>query len=141
MKNCLIISFTFTVCLAWAQEADLNTAKTTESNQIFMDVDLPAEFMGGSLAEQKYLSQSLVVPENVGDVNGKILFEFIVERNGELSNIKMIRGLVPTVDSLAMDAVRKMPKWEPAFKNGVPVRQMMQYSIVVTRIKKSSPRE
>ncbi|MEM6831158.1 MAG: energy transducer TonB [Bacteroidota bacterium] len=126
----------FSSLLCFGQEADESSTKTTEGNQVFMHVDLPAEFSGGSIAENKYLGQNLIVPENVGDVNGKVFFEFIVEKDGSLSDIKMIRGLVPSVDKVAMDVVKNMPKWEPAFKNGVPVRQRMQYSIMVRRVKK-----
>ena len=136
MKKIFLATLIITNLVSQAQEADESTSKTIEGDQVFMDVDLPAEFMGGSFMEQRYLSQNLIVPDNVGDVNGNILFEFIVEKNGELSNIKIVKGLVPTVDSLAMKVVEEMPKWEPAFKGGVQVRQVMQYTITVRRFKK-----
>ncbi len=125
------------VYVSLAQEADETSSKTTESDEVFMHVDLPAEFPGGAIAENRYLGQSLIIPDNVGDVNGKVFFEFIVEKNGELSNVKLIRGLVPSVDKVAAEVVKNMPKWEPAFLNGIPVRQRVQYSIAVKRLKKS----
>jgi len=138
MKNLLIAfltTYAFSVC---SQETDERTEIVTYGQKVFMAVDLPSEFPGGSIAEQKYLGQNLIVPDNVGDVNGKVFFEFIVETDGQLSNIKLVRGLVPSVDSVAMNVVRNMPKWEPAFKNGIPVRHFVQYSISVTRLKKKN---
>ena len=108
-------------------------------------------FPGGETALMKYISEHLVYPQEAKDagvegrmldfingnleypqeakdaeIEGKVFVSFIVEKDGSLSSIKLLRGIGYGCDEAAMDVVRKMPKWKPAIQRGKPVRVQYQ---------------
>ncbi|MEO6148522.1 MAG: energy transducer TonB [Mucilaginibacter sp.] len=56
-------------------------------------------------------------------INSKVLFSFIVEKDGTLSDIKILRGLSPELDTIALQKLKNSPKWKPAIVNGHPIRK------------------
>ncbi|MBW7867440.1 MAG: TonB family protein [Brumimicrobium sp.] len=86
--------------------------------------DLEAEFPGGLVAMKKFMGEETKYPEysqTVGD-QGKVFVEFVVNTDGSIEQIKVIRGVSKELDAEAMRVVRKMPKWKPAQVNGENVR-------------------
>jgi protein TonB len=55
-------------------------------------------------------------------IRGKVYIQFVVEKDGSITDVKIIRGLGSGLDEIAKKAVRKMPKWEPGEQRGKPVR-------------------
>ena len=60
---------------------------------------------------------------------GKVFVEFIVEADGSISNVRVIRGVSPEIDSEAIRVVRSMPKWTPPQKNGRNTRSPNRITI------------
>ena len=60
---------------------------------------------------------------------GHVIVTFIVETDGSLSDVKVIRGIHPLFDEEAVRVVKSMPKWNPGRQNGEPVR--VKYSVPV----------
>lgn len=77
------------------------------------------QYPGGEKALFKFLKQNrhLIKDKAIG----LIAISFDVDSNGTLSNYKVLKGLNPAIDSQALDVVRRMPKWQPATKNGKPI--------------------
>lgn len=95
-----------------------------EAEQIFTVVEVQPEFPGGFAALNKYLSQNIVYPQIAADngVHGKVIVGFVVEKDGSISQIKVLRGVDPELDKEAMRVVKSMPKWKPGQQQGRAVR-------------------
>lgn len=97
-----------------------------EAEKIF-EIDQPAEFPGGLQALGKWLSCNLTYPTKAqeNNIEGKILVQFIVEKDGSISNPVIARGVDKDLDAEAIRIVSIMPKWKPGMNDGKPVRSKM----------------
>ena len=77
-------------------------------------VDTPAEFPGGDKAFQKYLKSCI---DHI-NVDTHISFNFVVDRNGNVVNIKMTNGFSRDFDHAFIMKIYKMPRWKPAMNQG-----------------------
>ena len=92
----------------------------------FQLVDVKASFQGGDANQfSKWVNQRLVYPEIAREngVQGRVTLQFIIRKDGSISNIKVIRGVDPALDKEAVRVVSMSPKWTPGMVNGrvVPV--------------------
>ena len=90
------------------------------------------QFPGGPSALFEYLSNNLqypVVAEENG-VQGRVIVTFIVEKDGSISNAKVVKAVDPSLDKEAIRLVESMPNWIPGKQNGEPVR--VKYTVPVT---------
>lgn len=86
--------------------------------------DVEAQFPGGTQAMMKFFSENIEYPELstiLGD-QGRVFVEFVIEKDGSLSNIKILRGVTKEIDSEAIRVIHKMPNWTPAIHNDEIVR-------------------
>ena len=86
--------------------------------------DKEAEFPGGAAAMKQFLADNIKYPEiamEMGD-QGKVFIEFVVEKDGSITQIKILRGVSREIDLEAKRVVRDMPKWTPAESKGESVR-------------------
>lgn len=103
-----------------------------DSSTIYLFPDVEATFPGGNGELLSYISKNINYPEvDVTDFNGKIYLEFVVERNGEVSNVQIVRGGSLEFDKMATELIRKMPNWNPALINGKPVRSKVRLPIFI----------
>ena len=95
-------------------------------------VEQKPEFPGGTAAMYKWLSDNINYPAAASEegIQGKVTVQFIVEKNGSISNVTVVRGKHPALDAEAKRVVSKMPKWTPGRNNGQPVR--VTYNLPVT---------
>lgn len=91
---------------------------------IFVGVEQPAEFPGGPAAMMKWLNNNMRYPEAAqqNDIQGKVVVNFVVEKDGSIAQVKIAKGVDKDLDREAVRVVKKMPKWQPGKNNGVPVR-------------------
>ncbi len=82
------------------------------------------EFPGGQSAFIKFLSRNLKYPVIAVEkgIEGKVLVSFIIEKNGRLSNIKILRGIGYGCDEEAIRVLEKCPEWKPGIQNKQKVR-------------------
>ena len=87
-------------------------------------VEQKPSFPGGDGEMMKWLSNNIQYPPAAAEegVSGKVTVEFIIEKDGSVSNVKVVRGKHPALDAEAVRVVKKMPKWTPGRNNGAPVR-------------------
>ena len=72
----------------------------------------------------KWLTRNLRYPTSAEEkkIEGKVIVSFIVNKNGSISDIKIIKSLDPDCDSEVLRVMKKMPKWKPGTEKGRPVR-------------------
>ena len=87
-------------------------------------VEQMPEYPGGETALRKYLSASVKYPRIATEngVQGKVYVNFVVDKNGSISNVKVIRGVDSALDQEAVRVIKMMPKWIPGKQNGETVR-------------------
>lgn len=111
-------------------------AQTTNKNDnnVYDVVEQMPSFPGGPDSLHKYLTRHIIYPiSKIADKNGvqkRVGISFIIERNGSLSNIKVIRPDNLSLDEEAIRIIKAMPKWQPGKKNGSTVR--VKFSTTVT---------
>lgn len=100
------------------------TQQEEETEEIFTVVEDPTEFPGGMEELQKYLGRSIKYPEIAQEngIQGRVIVQFVVERDGSTAHIEVVRGVDPALDKEAMRVVKEMPKWKPGKQRGKPVR-------------------
>lgn len=89
-------------------------------------------FPGGDAEMMKWLGSNINYPPQAAEegVSGKVTVQFVVEKDGSISGVKVVRGKHPALDAEAVRVVKKMPKWTPGRNNGAPVR--VTYMLPVT---------
>lgn len=95
-----------------------------EEEQIFEFLEEMPEFPGGEKAMLKWLGEHVKYPAVAAENNiqGRVMVSFVVERDGSVSNVKVDRGVDPSLDKEAIRLVESMPKWKPGMQTGKPVR-------------------
>ena len=95
-----------------------------EEQQIFTVVESMPEFPGGRAALMKYLAQNIKYPPYAKEagIQGRVFINFVVETDGSITNVKVLRGIGGGCDEEAVRVVENMPKWKPGMQRGKPVR-------------------
>ena len=104
--------------------AEPEPPKHEEENKVFDIVEQLPLFPGGPAALMKYLSENtkypVVAQEN--GVQGRVTVQFVVEKDGSISDVHVLRGVDPSLDKEAVRVVKSMPRWTPGKQNGITVR-------------------
>jgi protein TonB len=105
-----------------------------EEKQIFIIVEESAGYPGGEEGRQKFLQDNLRYPAIAREsgIQGTIYITFVVERDGSLTDIKILRGIGGGCDEEAMRVVKLMPKWAPGKQRGKAVRTQFNMPIKFT---------
>ena len=99
---------------------------------IFEVVEQMPEFPNGGMAGlMQYLSQNIRYPEAAKKAGkqGRVTVQFVVEKDGSISNVSTLRGVEPDLDKEAIRVISEMPKWKPAMQRGETVR--VRYTVPV----------
>lgn len=108
------------------------------------EVEMPLDFAeispryeGGQSALMKFLSESIRYPavDIEQGIEGRVICTFIVEKDGSITDINVVRGVSPTIDKEAVRVVSAMSHWTPGYQNGKPVRVKFTLPIIF-RLKK-----
>lgn len=111
----LLLGFTALFTQSYAQNKEENIYQMTEK---------PARPMGGMSAFLEYTSKNLERPEEAikKGIKGSVFVQFVVEKDGKLSNIKILRGIGGGCDEQVVKILKQAPKWVPGVQQGKPVR-------------------
>lgn len=96
--------------------------KAEQENRVYAVCDQAAAFPGGQSAMFQWISQNISYPADANGAGGRVMVEFIVEKDGSVSDAKIIRGGNEALDAEAIRLVSSMPKWIPGQVNGNAVR-------------------
>ena len=103
-----------------AGDGDKNN-QIIDDNTIYTAVEVRPDFPGGMQKFYDFVSKNFKTPEE-DEVSGKIMIQFVVEKDGSLTDIKVVRDLGFGTGKEAERVLRKSPKWKPGVQNGRPVR-------------------
>ena len=107
------------------REKTTQTRKDTATDDKVYEVceQIPI-FEGGDAALLKYLRENLKYPDNTKDrgVQGRLVIGFIVEKDGSLTDVKVLRPVDIDLDAEVLRVIKGMPKWIPGRQNGKRVR-------------------
>ncbi len=106
--------------------------KPEVENKVFDVVEQMPSFPGGQGALMKYLSENIKYPvvAQENGVQGRVVVSFVVERDGSITDVNVVRSVDPSLDREATRVVKAMPKWIPGKQNGSAVR--VKYNVPVS---------
>lgn len=120
-----------------APPAEIPTTETVvtemkEDNTVFTSVEVSPTFVGGMTEMYRFLSKNMTYPSAAqrNSIEGKVILSFVVEKDGSVSGVEVLRGLGFGCDEEALRVVKMMPKWNAGKQNGNPVR--VKYFIPLT---------
>lgn len=106
--------------------------KQEEQNKVFDVVEQQPQYPGGMGALNQWLGSNIKYPVMAAEngIEGRVVVQFVVERDGSVSGVHVVRGVDPSLDKEATRVVSAMPKWIPGKQNGSAVR--VKYTVPVT---------
>ena len=112
--------------------ADSKINSNNKEPEIFSIVEKNPSFIGGMSALYEFVNNKmdeLISPDEI-EVEGKVILQIIVNKEGKLSDIKVVRGLTQKENETAILIVESMPKWEPGCQRGIPVN--VRYTLPIS---------
>lgn len=100
-------------------------------DQIYMSVEEFPEFPGGTNAMMNFIANNLKYPESAKNNHqeGRVFVSFVVEKDGGITDVKVMRGVCEDIDAESIRVVKSMPKWKPGKQDGKAVR--VQYTLPI----------
>ena len=102
---------------------DSQNSTTLTKENVGAGITMP-EFPGGDVGLSKYLAENVKFPENAkkDSLSRKVFVQFVINQEGDVENVKVVRGVDNAFDKEAIRVVESMPKWEPAKQFGKPIK-------------------
>ena len=132
------VSASLAALLSCAADNDVVTAPPTATNSVGLrqgvweeTVEYPS-FPGGPNKLFEYLKQHMRYPKAAekDSIEGRVIVSFIIEKNGKLTDFKVVKSPDPSLSKEALRVAKSMPKWNPGKQLGKPVR--VKYTIPIT---------
>ncbi len=131
-----LLAMNSSVIRANVQKKVVKTTKTTKkadaSSKVYEVVEQMPTFPGGDAALMKYLAENIKYPVSAQKAKeqGRVVVQFIVEKDGTVTGVKTVRSVTPALDAEAVRVIKAMPKWTPGKQGGQPVR--VNYNVPVS---------
>lgn len=99
---------------------DFAEEKEVDDDLVFQHVEQMPEFPGGYAALMKYLSKNLEYPSAASEngVQGRVYVNFVISKDGQIGDVKILRGVDKFLDKEAVRVVQQMPEWSPGEQRG-----------------------
>lgn len=112
-------------------KVEVEQEEEVEEEEIILVVEEDAEFPGGLEALSKYLAENIKYPQlaKENNITGRVFVSFVVEKNGSVGNIKILRDIGGGCGAEAVRVVKAMPKWKPGKQRGKPVRSQFNLPV------------
>ncbi|MBQ6777292.1 MAG: energy transducer TonB [Paludibacteraceae bacterium] len=103
-----------------------------EDEPIFVIVENKPEYPGGDAALMKYISENIKYPviAQENGIQGRVICQFVVNKDGSIVDITVVRGVDPSLDKEAVRVIKSMPTWKPGKQRGKAVRVKYTLPIV-----------
>lgn len=114
-----------------AKEVAVVKVEKPKEEEIFVGVEQQPEYPGGEKAMYRFLSDKINYPAAAtrANISGRVTVQFVVEKDGSIGTVKVLKGIGFGCDEEAMRVIKSMPKWSPGKQNGRAVR--VYYTIPV----------
>ncbi len=118
-------------------DTTLNTIESSiakDSTKIYLNPERAPEFPGGEAALESFLSKNIKYPKAAQENNteGRVVVTFVVNDDGNIVDVKTVRGIGSGCDQEAERVVKSMPNWKPGKQNGKAVRVAFSLPITFT---------
>lgn len=102
------------------------------SDPIYQVVDPMPQFPGGDFALLDYVAKHVKYPQDAhkAGVQGRVICEFVVDKDGKVTDAKVFQGIYPSLDAEALRVIRSFPVWTPGSVDGKPVR--VKFTVPIT---------
>ena len=102
-----------------------------DKNGVYQIVEEMPQYPGGETAMMEYVAKNVVYPKEAQEkgISGRVFVGFIVEKDGSIGEVKLLRGIGGGCDEEAIRVIKGMPKWKPGKQEGKPVRVSYQMPI------------
>ncbi len=102
-----------------------------DENGVYMVCDQMPMYPGGMQELMKFLQKNIQYPQDAEEkgIQGRVIVQFVVEKDGSIKDIKVVRGIDPSLDKEALRVINAMPKWEPGKHKGEAVS--VKYTVPV----------
>ena len=98
--------------------------KKAANDKVLEKAEVMPEYPGGDQAMMDFVAKNVQYPQEARDkeISGRVLVSFIVEKDGSIADVKVVKGIGGGCDEEAVRVVKAMPKWKPGKDKGKPVR-------------------
>jgi hypothetical protein len=130
MKNfLLLVVLFFSIQLGYGQEKTIHP----NQNSIYFGsvITIKPEFPGGQKEFDKYIRKNYIIPREAKEIKGKVYVTFVVEIDGSLTNIQVLRDLGFGTGKEAIRVLEQSPKWIPGQQKGLIVRSTYSSPIAI----------
>lgn len=102
----------------------ITEAQAQGKDKVYDIVEVMPQYPGGMPELMQYLAKNIKYPIQAQKkgIEGRVTVRFIVEKDGSISNVTVVRHIHPLLDKEAVRVIKAMPKWSPGMLNGKPVR-------------------
>lgn len=131
MKHFLLVTFLFLSSAVFANEQlyiNINVNKldtiNVENDQVWLATEVQPVFPGGEAALITFIGTNVRYPAKAREyrIEGNVYVSFVIEKDGSVTNVKVIRGIGGSCDEEAKRVISLLPNFIPGKQNGVPVR-------------------
>jgi len=132
MKKLMLVAAFCGCQFAFAQNVTPAATNSPEDTNIYntSGVEVKPEFPGGLSAFYKYIGKSYNTP-NVAGLKGKVFVTFVIEKDGSVTDVKVLRDIGYGTGEEAIRVLKDCPKWLPAEQNGQKVRVLFSLPISI----------
>ncbi|HRH38254.1 MAG TPA: energy transducer TonB [Flavobacteriales bacterium] len=125
------------------RSANETSAQTDTSVFESCEIPIVAMYPGGQEAMMEFLRKNTHYPQEAREarIEGKVYVQFIVEKDGSLSDVHSLRTSTGSLTAEAIRVVRSMPRWTPGMQRGKPVRSRFKLPINFTLDNASPPKK
>jgi periplasmic protein TonB len=129
MKKLLLITVVLVSGLLLSVKSDGQDKKKT--GDVYNQAEVMPVFPGGEEALRTYLASNVNYPDDAKKegVQGKVFVNFIIDEAGKVGNVKVLKGVSPSIDKEAVRVVAGMPDWTPGKEKGKNVK--VQFTIPI----------
>ncbi len=130
------ISFSQEIKKAESKENDKETKIVNSDNDIynFYTLEQKPEFPGGEKGLLSYIAKHTEYPNKAKrkNITGKVYVQFIIDKEGKVTNVKVLRSAHPLLDKSALKVIKSLPDWKPGKQRGKNVKVSFQVPINYT---------
>ena len=120
-------------CISSEKQEEISEKQESRAaeGEVFQVVEEMPEFPGGMQECMKWLGKNINYPAEAKEkgTQGRVIIQFVVEKDGSITEAKVARGVDPLLDAEALRVINSSPKWKPGKQGGQPVR--VKYTIPV----------
>lgn len=116
------------------------TVSASTEGTVYSVVDVMPQYPGGEMELMKYLASSIRYPKDAQEngINGRVLIQFVIDKNGKATSPEIVKGVSPSIDEEAKRVVLSLPDFEPGRLDGKPVNVSFTLPLVFKLAKKQA---